>query len=146
MPNRRLPLAMLTLLIALVLAACAGATPEPTPAADPARRTDAAPEYARIAPADLAAMLEAGELTLVNVHVPYEGEIPGTDLLIPYDEIADRLEELPAHDARIVVYCMSGPMSRSAAEDLVAAGYTNVLDLEGGMRAWVAAGHELASR
>jgi rhodanese-related sulfurtransferase len=33
-------------------------------------------------------------------------------------------------------------MSAQATEDLVAAGYTNVVDLDGGMNAWVANGGE----
>ncbi len=84
---------------------------------------------------------------LVNVHVPYAGEIPGTDLLIPYDRVAELAKKLPADKGTpLVVYCRSGAMSRAAAQTLVRLGYTRVYDLAGGMNAWQAAGFRLDHR
>lgn len=45
--------------------------------------------------------------------------------------------------APILLYCRTGRMSADAATAPVDAGYTNVVYLEGGMDAWVAAGHRL---
>ena len=99
-------------------------------------------DYAGISVQQLAELVEGQDLTLVNVHVPYEGEIPQTDLFIAYDEIADHLGQLPDKDAPIVLYCRSGGMSTSAARDLAALGYTKVLEVDGGFNAWQAAGYE----
>lgn len=44
---------------------------------------------------------------------------------------------------RLVLYCRSGRTSATAAQSLLRHGYTNVVDLEGGMTAWRAAGRPL---
>lgn len=123
----------------LLMTACAQSVEEPAPQ----KNSDG---YGVITAEQLAKMLPAKDFTLVNVHIPYAGEIEKTDLLIPFDDIANQTAQIPEKNARIVVYCRSGPMSSQAAEDLVELGYTDVLDLEGGMNAWVAAGHELITR
>ena len=102
--------------------------------------------YADISVEQLEELLEGEDLTLVNVHIPYEGELPQTDLLIPYNEIGEYLAELPAKDAPIVLYCRSGSMSTTAAKVLADEGYTDVMELDGGFNAWEAAGHELLMR
>ena len=97
--------------------------------------------YTRILPAELQTMLKDEPFVLVNTHIPFEGNIPETDLSIPYNEIGQNLNRLPADkSARVVLYCRSGPMSAEAAETLVGLGYTDVWDLEGGMIAWQEAG------
>jgi rhodanese-related sulfurtransferase len=103
--------------------------------------------YRQIGPTTLKAMLDQKDFTFVNVHVPYEGEIAQTDAHVPYDQIAGQLTRLPAaRNAKIVLYCRSGRMSRIAAETLVRLGYTNVWDLTGGFEAWKGAGFPLASK
>jgi rhodanese-related sulfurtransferase len=82
-------------------------------------------------------MMKDKDFVLINVHVPYEGEIPGTDLVIPFHAIDRHQDELPTDKgAKIVVYCMTGPMGDRAAGKLVEMGYTNVMNLRGGMKAW----------
>ncbi|WP_445737251.1 rhodanese-like domain-containing protein [Mariniflexile sp.] len=91
-------------------------------------------------------MMKKKDFTLVNVHIPYAGEIPQTDLFIPYNEISGHLNELPAKDKKIVLYCRSDRMSGIATEVLVDAGYSNLYNLKGGMKAWEAAGYKLIDK
>ena len=100
--------------------------------------------YQNVTPTELRTMLESKDFMLVNVHIPFAGNIPGTDLSIPYNEIEPNLSQLPAdNSAKIVLYCSSGRMSEIAAEELVSMGYTNVWNLNGGMADWKQAGFEL---
>jgi phage shock protein E len=82
-------------------------------------------------------------VVVVNVRVPDEGHIDGIDASFPFDTI-DECDALPAdRSTPIAVYCQSGNMSAAASEDLVEIGYTNVVDLAGGMDAWAAAGRPI---
>lgn len=49
-------------------------------------------------------------------------------------------QTLPDRDAEIVLYCGGGFRSALAADNLQKMGYRNVTSMEGGFRAWVAAG------
>jgi rhodanese-related sulfurtransferase len=102
--------------------------------------------YADISVQQLAELLENKDVTLVNTHIPYEGELPQTDLFIPFDEITDHLDQLPEKDASIVLYCRSGSMSTSAAKALVELGYANVLELDGGFNAWKTMGYDFVDK
>jgi rhodanese-related sulfurtransferase len=94
-------------------------------------------------PDAFAERVAAAGVVTINVHTPDEGSIPGTDLEIPFDEIASS-NELPADlDAPLAVYCRSGNMSADAVEDLEALGYTDIVELDGGFNAWEASGREL---
>jgi rhodanese-related sulfurtransferase len=93
---------------------------------------------------ELAATLQGGDVTLLNVKTPYIGEIEGTDLYIPYTDLVARAAELPAdRNAPIVVYCRTGNQSVTAAQTLVELGYTNIENLVDGMTGWVASGRGL---
>ena len=130
---------LITLMVSVLVACTAAPTAEttaPTPSKNAAGYTD-------ISVQELGAMLPTKDFTLVNVHIPYEGELPQTDAFIPFDEIADHLDELPAKDAPIVLYCRSGNMSTTAAETLVGLGYTNVMEVDGGFVEWEKQGNDL---
>ena len=93
---------------------------------------------------ELQTMLEKKDFLLVNVHTPFEGNIPQTDLHFPYDEISQKLDQLPAEkDAKLLVYCLTSGMAKEAIATLLEAGYTNLWMLEGGTTAWLEAGQIL---
>jgi rhodanese-related sulfurtransferase len=147
----------LTLIVSLILAlvvlgltAC-GAQSTPSSSAegvDLGEQTQQVPvegggSYTDVSAVGLAAMLDDKDFPLINVHIPYEGEIEGTDL-VPFDEIEQNLDKLPADkDAQIVLYCRSGSMSGKAARELVSLGFTDVWNVDGGMIAWKQAGYPL---
>lgn len=86
---------------------------------------------------------EFDQYTIVNVHIPYEGEVPNTDLQIAYNSMESLTSALPDRDAPIVLYCRSGRMSKEASEMLIELGYTNIWDVKGGMNAWQDSGRAL---
>ena len=92
---------------------------------------------------EFADRIDTPGVVTINVHVPDEGNIAGTDLVIPYDEIADSTELPSDLDTPLAVYCRSGNMSATAVTDLRALGYTDIVELDGGFNAWVDAGRTL---
>lgn len=95
--------------------------------------TAGAAEYRTVKPAELKAMLAHKDFFLLDVHVPEQQHIPGTDAFIDFRKIKANADKLPADKAtRIVVYCVGGGMSRKAAYALLEMGYTRVHDLLGG--------------
>ena len=86
---------------------------------------------------ELKARRDRGEdLFLLDVREPYEvqiAQIGGT--VIPQNDVPNRLAEIP-RDRQIVVHCRSGARSQRIAEFLKQSGYTQVVNLAGGILAW----------
>ena len=81
----------------------------------------------------------AGALVL-DVREPFEyaeGHVEGS-ILVPLATVAARAGEFPK-DQPVYVFCRSGNRSLQAAQTLVAAGYSDVRNVEGGIVAWTAA-------
>lgn len=55
--------------------------------------------------------------------------------LIPLDQLASRVDEVP-HDREIVVVCRSGNRSQQGRDILLTAGFENVTSMVGGLTEW----------
>ena len=100
----------------------------------------------RVTANELKAMLDSKEaVVLIDVRTPAEhseAHIPGS-VLMPLDTL-DGAKKLP-EGGRVVIYCRGGVRSLKAMEILKAKGYTGLVDLEGGITAWIAAGGTVVS-
>jgi len=99
-----------------------------------------------LTPQALATALKHKSFMLINVHVPFEGAIAGTDAFIPFDAIKGSSRLPRDHAAQIVLYCRSGRMSAIAHATLHTLGYANVRELQGGFDAWKQASFPLSQR
>ncbi len=125
------------------LASCSSGHEVHPTATDRAAGDQATPTLVHLDPEQFAGRMADAGAAVINVHIPYEGELEGTDAFIPFDRIVGDTE-LPADKgSEVLLYCMSGRMSEIAAAALLKAGYSNVSHLEGGMRAWESAGKPL---
>lgn len=144
MKNTHFLTIFLIIVMLSMLSACRSASITPSNSATPevgkVVKVDGG-SYKDVSVIELKTLMEHKDFTLVNVHIPFEGNLPQTDLSIPFDTIGQNLDKLPADKtAKIVLYCRSGRMSTIAANELVKLGYTNILNLAGGMEAWEQAG------
>ena len=87
---------------------------------------------------ELKTMMESGEpVTVIDVRTPEEysaGHIPGS---VPINEIPDI--GTYRYSGKIVLCCLSGRRSKSAAPSFAQKGIETI-DLDGGLKAWIAAG------
>jgi rhodanese-related sulfurtransferase len=86
------------------------------------------------------------EAYLLDVREPDEwaaGHAPGAHHL-PMMEVPARLAELPT-DQDVVVVCRSGGRSGQVVSYLLANGWDNVRNLDGGMQQWAASGRPVTS-
>ena len=94
-----------------------------------------------ISATELSQLMQHEDLFLVDVHTPEQPHIKGTDLVIPYNEVAKYQDKLPKDkNTAIYLYCKGGPMGNAAAKSLYELGYRNLTNLEGGTQAWEKAG------
>lgn len=98
------------------------------------------PTLVELEPEEVARLLAAGEIRLIDVREPAEydaSHIEGAELfpLSSFDPAA-----LPQDDKPIVFQCAVGGRSARAVEACLAAGVPNNQHLRGGIRGWMMAG------
>ena len=97
--------------------------------------------FESVSPQEFYKLMQNEDVFLVDVHVPEQKHLSGTDAWIPYDRIEEMKDALPKDkNTTILVYCRSGHMSKIAASKLAQMGYRNIYDLDGGLIAWQKAG------
>lgn len=96
------------------------------------------PDYlVMLTPKELNQVIQKDDVFLLDVHIPEQKHIQGTDQVIPFNEIVKYQDKLPADkNTAIYLYCKSGRMANTAAEALHQLGYGKLYNLEGGTDAW----------
>ena len=86
---------------------------------------------------ELKRRIEAGEdLFILDVREPFEYQIANIGgKLIPQNEVPQRLGEID-RDREIIVHCKGGVRSQRIAEFLKQSGYSEVVNVAGGILAW----------
>lgn len=97
--------------------------------------------FRNITPAELVTL--APRPRIIDVREPDEftgelGHVPGAEL-VPLSAVAGAARSWDREE-RMVIACRSGARSAKAAASLVALGFKNLMNLDGGMRAYVEAG------
>ncbi len=144
MNSRIYRLALVLVLVVSGLIGCAPRTQSPAPQAPAASPTVALKLGADVNVDQVHALYQQGAVVIVDVREvdEYEaGHIPGA-LLIPLSELEKRVKDVP-RDAEVILVCRSGNRSQQAYTFLRQQGLTNVHNMPGGMKAWVAAGYAI---
>lgn len=95
---------------------------------------------ADVTPREALELTKTGKAVIVDVRERDEWEnvrIPGA-IHIPLGEVDARAQEIP-RDRAVITQCRSGFRSALAAQALAAAGFREVLNLDGGIDDWIAA-------
>lgn len=84
---------------------------------------------------------------LLDVRTTAEWEQDGhleNATLIPHDELEQREDELPEDkESLLLLYCRSGNRSQDAAQTLLDLGFTNIIELNSGIKGWKAANYSV---
>lgn len=103
-------------------------------------------QYAELTAPEAKALIEKMNPLILDVRTPaeyYSGHIPGA-VLIPLQQLADRLREIESHKEKdILIYCRSGNRSTVAAEILNRQGFKKTHNLQNGILDWIKNGFEI---
>lgn len=76
----------------------------------------------------------------VRTQEEYDSDHIERAILIPIDELENRLDELPKND-ELLVYCRTGRRSSNAMNILQANGFTKIFHMNDGITGWIQAGY-----
>lgn len=100
-------------------------------------------QVSEITPAQAYQKYQSGAFFLdVRTQAEYDQGHIARSVVIPLDELPNRLSEVP-RGQDVVVVCRTGPRSKEGSAILLQAGYRRVSCLSGGLDAWRAAGYAL---
>jgi rhodanese-related sulfurtransferase len=91
-----------------------------------------------VAPAAAAELFARGDLRALDVRSPQEtaqGILPGA-MLVPIDQLEQRVREIPRDGRPTLVYCAGGGRSAAACEFLSSQGFVGLMNLQGGIGSW----------
>ena len=101
----------------------------------------------RASPQEATLLINRSKATVVDVREAAEfatGHLPEAKN-IPLGELSSRIGELEKFKSKsVIVVCKTGARASSAAAKLATAGFTNVVNLDGGIAAWQKSGLPLA--
>ncbi len=103
-----------------------------------------APKYLTVTPDEFEQVIAKPDVQLIDVRTPDEyeqGHIVGAmNIDWKSDTFADDAEQILDKSMNVAVYCRSGRRSHEAGNKLYKMGYTHIVELQGGLEAWKAAG------
>lgn len=104
--------------------------------------------YENIAPTEAAALIKSGNCYVFDVRTPrefVEHRIAGAYLL-PVQELQQRHGEIPRDcPKKLLIICEHGVRSVGTCQVLAENGWTNLVNMTGGMAEWIEAGLPIAS-
>lgn len=146
-PRRRPAAAALTAAGLLALSGCGGSGDDAAttpPPAQTAQATTGATTFKAVSPTSVAPNVEAGDVLLVDVREDAEWQAghAADAIHVPLGDVGARLAEIraAAKGRPVAFICRSGNRSAQASQIAVDAGMPGVLNVDGGMSAWAAAG------
>ena len=99
--------------------------------------------YKTVSPKEFSIEIKSPEIFLIDVRKPEEygeGHIAGAhNIDVTSEDFLEKAKSILPKDRTIAVYCGSGKRSAIASGKLTGAGYT-ILNLDGGLSAWIASG------
>ncbi|PIN89934.1 hypothetical protein COU60_02470 [Candidatus Pacearchaeota archaeon CG10_big_fil_rev_8_21_14_0_10_34_76] len=90
--------------------------------------------YLSVNPEEFVKLMKEPGVFVIRAPIDYPKVLEGTDLVMESDNLDDYADKLPSDkNTKMLVYCRRGNASRYVCSLLLEKGYTNVVNLEGGL-------------